>query len=522
MGSQLLSIGIDSPNVMLMESWMSEGLLPNIKSIKDKGSEGFTQYKKQFRNERCWDIFLKKNHNQSCGANFDEQTYNYELESPLYNPSQPYFYELGDDFKVCLFDLPADLCRNLNGIAVHNWGSELNSSRPFSSPKELIEEILYKYGPHPRSDKEYYNGRSRKSGENIAYSVPSLYDFKSLTDFISRLIRGIEKRTEILLDLISRDDWDLVLAVFNEFHTANHMLWHLGEKHPLSEFHKINGFHAQLEVMKAIDSGIGKVLANFPNYKFLIYTIDNVKGNHMDLPSMLLLPELLYRWNFPGKQTFYSSAIDKRFLPDTICQINKHWKDDIWNQITTDNRNYLSSPSELKVLKSTLNWNPALWYRPMWRKMKAFALPSVADGHIRLNVSGREKYGVVEPTCYHKTINEIMEFLSTCYNPRDECSLVEKFFCIKEDPWKDGCFSPDLVVCFNEDSSPIDVVESKQYGRVGPFPFFRSGGHFSHGTTIHNPFYFSDREILANFKSISNLHLNELGDFIQYLVVNHH
>jgi len=154
--------------------------------------------------------------------------------------------------------------------------------------------------------------------------------------------------------------------------------------------------------------------------------------------------------------------------------------------------------------------------------MKAFALPSVADGHIRLNISGREKDGLVEPTYYHKTINEIMKFLLSCYNPRNGNPLVSEFISIKENPWKNNCFSPDLVVCFNENTSPIDVVESKQYGRIGPFPYFRSGGHFSHGTTIRNPFYYSHKDFSPTFENISNLHLNKLGDFIQHLVLNYH
>lgn len=505
-----------------MESWMSKGFLPNIQSIKDKGSTGFTQYTKQFRNERCWDILLQKDNPQSCGASFDEQSYDYELDPPLYDSSRPYFYELGDKYKVCLFDLPAALCSNLNGIAVHNWGSELNSSLSVSSPKELIGEILHEHGPHPRSDKEYYNNHELGNGENISYMTPSLYDFTSLTNFYCRLIKGIEKRTEILLDLISRDDWNLVMSVFNEFHTANHMLWHIGETHPLSELNKTNDFNAQLEVMQAIDAGIGKVQSNFPKSKFLLYTIDNVKSNHMDLPSMVFLPELLYRWNFPGRKAFPSNNINEKLIPQIVHQINEHWKNDIWNQVTPESKDYLLSPLQLEILKSNINWNPAIWYKPVWSEMKAFALPSVADGHIRLNICGREKCGVIQPVNYNKTINEIMGFLSTCYNPRNNFPLVEKYIRIKDDPWQHRNFSPDLVVCFNENYSPMDVVESKQYGRIGPFPFFRSGGHFPHGTKIRNPFYISERNLKFQDKNTSNLHLHELGDLIKDLVLNHH
>jgi len=38
----------------------------------------------------------------------------------------------------------------------------------------------------------------------------------------------------------------------------------------------------------------------------------------------------------------------------------------------------------------------------------------------------------------------------------------------------------DLIVLWQEDS-PTDLIDSQPGGRIGPFPYFRSGGHCSRG-----------------------------------------
>ena len=49
-----------------------------------------------------------------------------------------------------------------------------------------------------------------------------------------------------------------------------------------------------------------------------------------------------------------------------------------------------------------LHWQPALRYRRHWPRMPAFALPSFYDGRVRINLRGREKHGLIEPSRRHQ------------------------------------------------------------------------------------------------------------------------
>ena len=160
---------------------------------------------------------------------------------------------------------------------------------------------------------------------------PAFYDRQAVLAFKDKLLTAIERRTNIALDLMGRDDWDLYLMVYPESHTANHVLWHLGEQHPL---HAPDAglSHALLEIYQAIDDGIRRFDKWPVQQPLLIYTLDHTTRNSMDVPGMVLLPEYLYRWNFPGHRALATgdagtSLVSLAWITDTLearCMVPAH------------------------------------------------------------------------------------------------------------------------------------------------------------------------------------------------------
>lgn len=75
------------------------------------------------------------------------------------------------------------------------------------------------------------------------------------------------------------------------------------------------------------------------------------------------------------------------------------------------------SPAQQEADGDPLSWNPANWFKPLWPGMRAFALPSVSDGYIRLNVRGREAMGLVEPTDFDAVLDALTELVLGLVNP---------------------------------------------------------------------------------------------------------
>jgi hypothetical protein len=131
------------------------------------------------------------------------------------------------------------------------------------------------------------------------------------------------------------------------------------------------------------------------------------------------------------------------------------------------------------TLAGEVEWQQAMLYRDRWPTMPWFALPSFSLGHIRLNLVGRERHGLVAPEDYERTCDELEAQLRAAIDPRTGEPVVADVRRIRsEDPMAPDGPDADLIVSWR---APIDALEHPSAGTVGPFAFPRSGSHTSNG-----------------------------------------
>ena len=132
-------------------------------------------------------------------------------------------------------------------------------------------------------------------------------------------------------------------------------------------------------------------------------------------------------------------------------------------------------PPGAPTARQDLHWQPALRYRHHWPRMPAFAVPSFYDGRIRLNLKGRERDGVVEPSRYEETCRELEALLRECRNPRTGEPAVDFFErASTRDPLALTGSEADLLVIWR---GVVAALEHPRLGLVGPVPLRRTGGH---------------------------------------------
>jgi hypothetical protein len=122
-----------------------------------------------------------------------------------------------------------------------------------------------------------------------------------------------------------------------------------------------------------------------------------------------------------------------------------------------------------------LRWQPALRYRDHWPRMPAFALPSFYDGRIRINLRGRERHGMIEPSRYEETCRGLETLLRECRDPRTGEPVVDSF----ERAWTRNPLEltgseADLLVVWR---GVVAALEHPRLGLIGPVPLRRTGGH---------------------------------------------
>jgi len=388
---------------------------------------------------------------------------------------------------VVAFDVPhARVSQRVDGVQIMAWGAHSPQGPSQSLPASELDRIIADFGEHPALH-----------NDNIL-----VWETDQRKDTLEQdLIEGIQRRTRAALSLMSSKPWDLFLLVYGEVHSAGHGMWHLSQNdHPLYPHYADQAHDPMLEVYKEMDRAIGVLRRALPPDAYLVlFSQEGMKSNSADLPSWLFLPELMHRYSFEGRAALANGEAGE--LPPPYSKLPaKEWMRAVWglresaNPITRfADRNLrlrlsrmvdklFASPDELRhpLDCDVYSYMPQLWYQPLWPRMKAFALPSFSEGNVRINVKGRERQGLVAPEDFEKTCDEIIALVGTLINPRNGRPILREVLRQRTNPFQ-NTKGPDADLIFLWDYEPTDVVDSAEFGRIGPAPFRRTGDHYNLG-----------------------------------------
>ncbi len=481
---RVVAIALDAVSYPVLESWMADRTLPNLAKIRMQGAYGRLNNPDSLLYENSWLNFLQGNLSTTNGQwghqSFDRENYS-SIEYPGFDlAASPPFYAQAPFPRTAVFDLPlTPLSGNVNGIQVLGWGTEENQCQQFSSPPGLLRELQGKYGEAPLFERN--TRRVSHNGSILSFRNPNLYDDMALANLKDLLLEGIRRRTDIMLDLLKRDAWDLFLAAFAEAHIAGHLLWHTDLSHPIDSVTPSRGLLREIYV--TLDRAIGELTADIPKEAMLLlFAVHGMKPNNTDLNSLLFLPEALYRWQF-GKAAIADggSAEINNKLP---LHYRAHWKNEVWDLATPSGRRDLISPAQLESEEDPHDWCPLRWYAPLWPCMSAFALHSYSHGMIRINIAGREANGCVQSNDYDAICSSLEDMLLKLRCARSDEPLVGKVKRTRSDPFEEGKHIPPADIMVEWTDHVTDIATSPVIGQIGPVPFFRSGGHGPRGFCI--------------------------------------
>jgi predicted AlkP superfamily phosphohydrolase/phosphomutase len=493
MKTPVVAIGLDAADPVLLERYMEAGRLPVLSELRARGAYARLTTFDYCRAEASNTTFLTGCSPAKHGywSPFRFKT-DYTVETTPYEFAdyQP-FYGLGSGYRVAVFDMPqSKLSDKVSGIQVLGWGAHSPRCASHSSPPDVFDEIVARHGVHPTFKKD---------------DVHSMGDQAAMARLKEGLETGIERRVSASVDLLGREKWDLFLTYFSEIHSGQHYFWHLSHPdHPLYAYFATPGQDPLLELVQAVDRGIGRIVdAAPPDARIVVFSDHGMESNTTDVPSTVFLPELLYRLAYPGK---YGLAKGTAGAPPPVIKpkANRSWRSTLYglkhdrNPLTRWLRQHLDTSWFHYRVEKRLGMNsvplcpddcplgaqPPMWYHPAWRGMKAFALPSFSEGYVRLNVRGREAFGIVDPQDYEAECAgvsaEIMR-LTDARTGKPAVKRVVRTRVAPRGPAVDGERPSDADLIVIWDGVPIDVVDHPTAGRIGPVPFKRSGSHVHRG-----------------------------------------
>jgi hypothetical protein len=486
---RVLAIALDAPSHDLLGRWLEAGQLPNLRSLRERGRSFTIESRKAHSNKHSWIPVLTGQSLDRWDHWIDRwtpATYRFDEASLFDWHRAPLFYALGGRRRVVAFDLSAPLVEGVQGVQVSGFTAESNESFPESDPPGLLDELIARVGPDPKlgDASAIVNGVSGRAG--VSWTVPCAYDAAQMRGFAQGLVSSVDRRTRACLHLMQEQPWDLFIAAYSEVHTADHILWHLSEPHPLAVLREAGEPDPVLAVYRAMDRSIGELVrAAGPQTSVVFFTVDDTVCDSLENARAVFLPEFLHRLEH-GRAALAEGRIGET-VPEPRLDYREHWKHELWRLRTPHGDTVLESPAAQAARGDPLAWCPANWYRPLWPKMQALAFPSFADGYVRINVAGREAAGCVDPARFNEVCERLARDLYTLVNARTGRGVVGEVQRVRTDPFDADPKKPpaDLIVVFREDG-PLDAVESPLVGRIGPVPYFRTSGHRSQGAALRN------------------------------------
>ncbi len=471
MSQSLLAIGLDGADSERIQQWCAAGELPTLAKFIQSSRYVELENYDAYRAEIPWTTFLTGVPPEQTGywgrIQYDASRCQANEHGAYDFNEYPPFYALAENKKVCVFDMPQTRLQDqIDGIQMLAWGAHSPRGPSVSKPSSLFNQLQQQYGAHPRLNNDHAN----------------IYDSHATQQLRDDFLTGISRRTDIALDLLQRDNWDLFLMMYSESHSAGHTFWHLDQAHPLHGKLGRDQDNFQLDIFRAIDESLAKILCARPFDNVVIFSVHGMIHNVLDVSSMLVLPELLYCMYVDRRGKLCVDGGSNKHSTD----FPQHWAEELWQRRKKCSME-IDSPEQQRRAQHSLAWQAANWYTPMWPTMNAFALPSYSDGYVRLNVQGRDQFGRVHPNKYHQTCEEIIADLKQLKSAESDVAAIRAVIKTRQNPLDDNPKLPDadLIVLWNEEFATNHYFHPT-WGNFGPVPYFRTGGHRNLGFAAIN------------------------------------
>jgi len=446
--ARLLAIGVDAGEPIWLERWMEEGALPTISRIAKEGSYLRLQSIADTFSDAVWPSFYTGTGPATHGYYYFRQVKPGTVRLvPTMNRSykRPFWWLLGHaDKKVVVFDVPNVRVQEGADLQVVGWGQHYPLVRE-SYPPGLRREIRRRFGRHPHTQ-EVSKPRSVRHEQSL----------------LRRILLGAQRRAQVTRFLMNKAPWDLFIMVFSESHSAGHQFYHhLDPMSPAYDSQRAQAMEgAMREAYVSVDKAIAYILeAVPPDTDILLFSVHGVQteyATHALLQAVLVCL---------GYQVPACAG-----EPDPLRLFRDHLPQWIRDQINA--LLPLSAQSALigRFFEGGCDWS----------RTRAVAEDSrEGSPWIRINLRGREPWGLVEPGEQYNTLcaeltDELMKFR---VHPGGQQAIraVERIDHVFQGPHLRDL--PDLIVRW-ERGTTISMLEHPRHGVISSdLPMIQKSQH---------------------------------------------
>lgn len=324
---------------------------------------------------------------------------------------------------------PADA----NGVFVCGWGFADRVVLPrWSRPGEAGREYARRFGRGPSATEIF--GR------------PRVADLLALRE---KLLAAPGRIAQLAEELLARERFDLAWLTFSAAHLAGHQFWDLSQvdQRALDSREATLLAAALDDVYVAVDEAFGRIAAALPAGSDVIVT--SAVGMDVNTSRADLLPEMLAAVLSGGPLESGSAGAIWKLRAAMPSRLRAAVADALPDRLALE----LTARLELRGID--------------WFATRAFAHPADNQGYVRLNLSGREREGIVKPEEADELLGAISSGLSSFRDPDGAAAVASV---VRTDRLYAGARSdrlPDLAVRWSSrPATTLTELRSPKYGTV--------------------------------------------------------
>jgi predicted AlkP superfamily phosphohydrolase/phosphomutase len=489
----VLMIGVDAAEITLVERWMAEGILPQLRALCERSTCVRLGSTAQWLVGSPWPSFY------TGTTPADHGLYHYlqwrpermiaARPAPDWLPLQPFWRDIAAHRRVVAIDIPLTYAPGaFGGVEVCGWASHEALQPPCSTPAPLLSQIVEEFGAPPLGNEQ---ARLLRASELLAIR--------------DQCIRSAGMVASLAVELMRRQPWDLFMVCLAATHRGGHQLWNDSNMAgPATPQQARQLGEALQRVYAACDEAVGRLVRQAgESTTVMLFSLHRMGAN---VSRADLLGEMLVR--ILGNRKQARSDSPGRELLDRLRAL---------------------APGRLRSwVKRRLPyaWQDRLtqvWRtgRIDWRSTRAFAPLSDLDGYVRVNLRGRESAGIVAPGAeYEALCAQISDGLATFVDADTGAPLVQAI-ARPDDLYATGAmksYLPDLMVRWADTPAAAHRnIVSPRYGSIawptpGRHPQGRSGNHRPNG------FLIAAGDLVAAGPAVSDPHILDLAPSVYALL----
>jgi len=446
MAARVLVIGFDAAEATLIERWAAEGILPTFAELTKRGVKSRLANPIDTLPGAIWPELVS---GISCGKRphyyhphqlVTGEARARKIDLDDIDPNEFYWVQASNaGRRVAAIDnvqtVPA---ANFNGIQLFEWGMHDRHYTECSEPPELFDEINERHGAYPiRSCDDH--GETEQGYEALRQD----------------LLDAVDVKTNMLVDLLGREHWDLFTCAFSESHCVGHQFWHFQDpSHPWYHRPYAERFRdAMKDVYRRIDQGIGRVIEAAGSEPTVLVFCSHGMGPYIDGPQ--LLPEFLVRLGMASAGHSKTSYVARR-MQALLRSVPRSW------------HHRVKRMKDLRLVRTAQAAAGNLYYPLESPRTRVAAIRNNRCGALRLNLKGREPFGCIEPGPEADALmDELRRELVALEDPATGRPIVKTVISATEAFGPDHHPDvPDLMVVFRTDSDPIAACRSPRVGEI--------------------------------------------------------